>query len=268
MRRKGFTLIELLVVIAIIAILAAILMPVFAQAREKARSASCQSNLKQIGLAMAMYREDYDGFYVSAWEYGSGWNQCPHFAWFHKVQPYVKNFQVFACPSAGAGDATAVYVGSNARTGCLGAAAPPGNPNNPLPLGYVYNEGFMGVTYKGVTGNQCGSYHGMVTDDCLGNADRGVADSAVEDPAGTIAVADGRGRDVVVFRITNNNGTPRDQDYAIDPPWNNANARVRRRHNDGFNALFADVHVKWLKKSTFGQWTRYQDGPNLGAFGH
>src|SRR5207253_2321894 len=61
--RPGFTLIELLVVIAIIAILAAILFPVFAQAREMARKATCQSNLKQIGHAFEMYREDWDGFY-------------------------------------------------------------------------------------------------------------------------------------------------------------------------------------------------------------
>jgi len=66
-RNKGFTLIELLVVIAIIAILAAILFPVFAKARAKARQASCQSNLKQIGLAWAMYAQDYDGVLTYLW---------------------------------------------------------------------------------------------------------------------------------------------------------------------------------------------------------
>jgi prepilin-type N-terminal cleavage/methylation domain-containing protein len=66
-RRTGFTLIELLVVIAVIAILAAILFPVFAQAREKARSAMCSSNLRQIGLALTMYRQDYDERNVHEW---------------------------------------------------------------------------------------------------------------------------------------------------------------------------------------------------------
>src|SRR2546423_465964 len=65
-RQRGFTLIELLVVIAIIAILAAILFPVFAQARESARKASCQSNQKQIGLAIMMYAQDYDELFMSA----------------------------------------------------------------------------------------------------------------------------------------------------------------------------------------------------------
>ena len=72
LRRKGFTLIELLVVIAIIAILAAILFPVFAKAREKARQASCQANQKQIMLAFAQYRTDYDGRCNPCW-YGPGW---------------------------------------------------------------------------------------------------------------------------------------------------------------------------------------------------
>jgi len=81
--RSGFTLIELLVVIAIIAILAAILFPVFAQAREKARQISCLSNLKQIGLATAMYTQDYDEMMPFAWNQYGGW--------YNFVNPYIKN---------------------------------------------------------------------------------------------------------------------------------------------------------------------------------
>lgn len=100
--KKGFTLIELLVVIAIIAILAAILMPVFAQAREKARSASCQSNLKQIGLAAGMYMQDYDGNVTPCFEYNP-WAAPWNLAWYPDLlNPYVKNSQVFACPSRSA----------------------------------------------------------------------------------------------------------------------------------------------------------------------
>jgi prepilin-type N-terminal cleavage/methylation domain-containing protein/prepilin-type processing-associated H-X9-DG protein len=81
--RKGFTLIELLVVIAIIAILAAILFPVFAQAREKARQISCLSNLKQLGLGVAMYTQDYDETLPFAFSYQGGW--------YNTVDPYIKN---------------------------------------------------------------------------------------------------------------------------------------------------------------------------------
>jgi prepilin-type N-terminal cleavage/methylation domain-containing protein/prepilin-type processing-associated H-X9-DG protein len=96
-RRKvdGFTLIELLVVIAIIAILAAILFPVFAQAREKARSASCLSNAKQIALAIQQYTQDYDEMFPMAIQ--NDWNN----SWPVLVQPYVKNIAVFRCPSDG-----------------------------------------------------------------------------------------------------------------------------------------------------------------------
>ena len=102
-RRDGFTLIELLVVIAIIAILAAILFPVFAKAREKARQASCCSNLKQLGLAFQMYTSDYDekftGWAVRAAPTAGCGNNFTTL-WYHHIwQPYVKNWQLCICPS-------------------------------------------------------------------------------------------------------------------------------------------------------------------------
>jgi len=103
--QRGFTLIELLVVIAIIAILAAILFPVFAQARESARTTSCLSNEKQIGTAHMMYAQDYDETYVHQPAPGG----CPDLIgfvpgqvkqqWTTLIFPYVKNQQVFRCPS-------------------------------------------------------------------------------------------------------------------------------------------------------------------------
>ncbi len=92
---RGFTLIELLVVIAIIAILAAILFPVFAKAREKARQASCISNLKQIGLALKMYCQDYDD--VNTRMYFGG---PVVLRWHQTVEPYIKNADMFRCPTA------------------------------------------------------------------------------------------------------------------------------------------------------------------------
>ena len=95
MHRRGFTLIELLVVIAIIAILAAILFPVFAKAREKARQASCLSNIKQLGLGFMQYAQDYDEMLPQ--DYRSAW--ATRYSWRAMIYPYVKNGQVFSCPS-------------------------------------------------------------------------------------------------------------------------------------------------------------------------
>src|SRR5579859_3158837 len=122
-RRSAFTLIELLVVIAIIAILAAILFPVFAQAREKARTISCLSNTKQIGLAAMMYVQDYDETYFSApwpgdcadggyWAGATAGQPTEH--WAVLLYPYVKNAQLFKCPSFNG----ATYIASYALWTC------------------------------------------------------------------------------------------------------------------------------------------------------
>ena len=107
--RRGFTLIELLVVIAIIAILAAILFPVFARAREKARQASCSSNVKQLALGISMYAQDYDeknpGCYrdTTAAARGPLSNSGTYWYWEDMILPYVGNEQVYLCPSDGSG---------------------------------------------------------------------------------------------------------------------------------------------------------------------
>ena len=125
--KGGFTLIELLVVIAIIAILAAILFPVFAKAREKARQASCASNEKQIALGLLMYVQDYDERFMNVRQCPGGWNQL--------VQPYVKNWQLFQCPSF------SEYLRTcGPTTGHGNCAAPPAS--NPLGVG-VFEGGYM-----------------------------------------------------------------------------------------------------------------------------
>ncbi|HVK03518.1 MAG TPA: DUF1559 domain-containing protein [Armatimonadaceae bacterium] len=136
-RHPAFTLIELLVVIAIIAILAAILFPVFAQAREKARQTACLSNLKQIGLAVLQYVQDFDesypiSFYQSAT--GSFSASSTPASWPRIVQPYVRNVQLFVCPSSDPGE-----VGNTPGTG--------DTPEARFPVTYAYNY-FLGGNFS------------------------------------------------------------------------------------------------------------------------
>ena len=127
MRRSntGFTLIELLVVIAIIAILAAILFPVFAQAREKARQSSCMSNEKQLSLGVLQYVQDYDETYPLGFDQASGWVAS---GWPVRIQPYIKNLGVFHCPDDGLNG---------------GAPAPPNYPWEGVFISYAAN-GYYG----------------------------------------------------------------------------------------------------------------------------
>jgi prepilin-type N-terminal cleavage/methylation domain-containing protein/prepilin-type processing-associated H-X9-DG protein len=118
--RRGFTLIELLVVIAIIAILAAILFPVFAKAREKARQTSCLNNVKQLTLAILQYTQDYDEVLPLAgyWPLNPTYHVAPY--WDELLLPYIKNTQIYRCPSAAAG--TRNYRYNPPRGGARGAA--------------------------------------------------------------------------------------------------------------------------------------------------
>jgi prepilin-type N-terminal cleavage/methylation domain-containing protein/prepilin-type processing-associated H-X9-DG protein len=123
-RKQGFTLIELLVVIAIIAILAAILFPVFAKAREKARTSSCSSNLKQIGMGYLQYVQDYDEMLCRAWQGAANAASIPgvQWKWMDSISPYVKSEQVFDCPSDG--DRAGKYLFSSGTSyGSYGTSA-------------------------------------------------------------------------------------------------------------------------------------------------
>jgi prepilin-type N-terminal cleavage/methylation domain-containing protein/prepilin-type processing-associated H-X9-DG protein len=208
--RRGFTLIELLVVIAIIAILAAILFPVFARAREKARQASCQSNLKQIGLANAMYATDYDQFFVPVARPVSGvpgngvW-------WMILLQPYIKNIQVLDCPS---------YSGG----GWCSMGACEGNAGQRY---WRYNGGYginWGAYFAGQVWPPTGWY----------STPAGAKESDIPDVAGTILV-------------TESNCVVAAPGTLTSPGHSTFDPEIVKRHNDGFNVLFCDGHVKWLR---------------------
>src|ERR1035438_9360122 len=132
MKRRGFTLIELLVVIAIIAILAAILFPVFAKAREKARTSACSNNAKQIGVAFLQYVQDFDEKYPP---YDTD-TVSGRYGWVMLIQPYIKSTQVFVCPSDTA-------PANQAASG--GWLTAPGN----IRTSYIYNW-MIGPTPSGI----------------------------------------------------------------------------------------------------------------------
>ncbi len=139
MNRRGFTLIELLVVIAIIAILAAILFPVFAQAREKARQSSCMSNMKQIGLAIVQYTQDYDETFPAGLQ--SEWWQD---SWVWQVSPYMKSIDVLRCPSDPGGDPVANHSWGGVRTSYVVNGYVQWNPDANM----NENAGPMGIAIK------------------------------------------------------------------------------------------------------------------------
>jgi prepilin-type N-terminal cleavage/methylation domain-containing protein/prepilin-type processing-associated H-X9-DG protein len=258
--RSGFTLIELLVVIAIIAILAAILFPVFAQAREKARGASCLSNCKQIGTAMIMYTQDYD-------------EEFPHFTqlcsripnplkpndpnhplgvremWQAAVFPYIKNWQVYSCPS----DTNAI-------------------PNDPFVqfymLSYGYNYGYLSKLETSADPG-CGITEWF----------SGISQAAVVAPASIVMLADAGGKAMYSISGASTLGSivnPPDawpstnfffgpsqvgwglncQDYFAGTKWGDTDG-FAWRHTEGGNAAMVDGHAKFFKVGQLAGGTNY-----------
>jgi len=239
-RREGFTLIELLVVIAIIAILAAILFPVFAQAREKARSASCLSNNKQIALAFGMYKQDYDETYPPAIDpVTMNW-------WQQGVGPYIKGGNVggiLTCPSAstrayaysmnyslsGASDASASRPSDTILTADA-AQAPMEASTNKLDPSYGLPEALPYFLYT-----LPGKGEAFWTTAPTFKTVKG-------DPNATIVL---------------------DPKVDVNDDSNKSTGLMRYRHTGGVNAAFADGHTKFIRQGQSKLWQWDPDYQNV-----
>ena len=227
--KKAFTLIELLVVIAIIAILAAILFPVFSRARENARRSSCQSNLKQIGLGLMQYTQDYDEM-MPCGVNGTGDFQRLE-GWGNQIFPYVKSQQIFVCPS----DTTSATAPNAPISYAINQNLRQSNPANggwfaPAKLS------ILNATAKTVAFFEIDNRTGNVTQTGENNSTAGRGPDT-SGGAGYLDLAryatgqmSGKGT------IGNSNG-------------NVSNLYRDGRHLEGANYAFADGHVKWLKGS-------------------
>ena len=227
--RSGFTLVELLVVIAIIALLAAILFPVFARSRENARRAACQSNLKQIGMALMQYAQDYDERMpaLDNFDNDGGLGAGQHF-WMETLQPYVKSTQVFQCPS--------LKVGANPTS----VTSPYGSYglNVAVDTPYRMTRAYYGGTLGLVEGKKLSAFNnvaelGVVFED---NFDSGPYCQGFSN--GSFPQA-GNGWFSVWYDSTPTNPAPAEQSCCGD------RATPDGRHFAGLNVAFADGHVKW-----------------------
>ena len=209
-RKEGFTLIELLVVIAIIAILASILFPVFARARENARRASCQSNLKQIALGIFMYNQDYDEklpiYIVNS---TAPYSSSNPYGWADAMQPYLKSTQIFQCPSETNG------------------------PNSDV-TSNGYSDYWFNAQAAGIADAQ---FDAPTVTVLLGDGDSGTVSPAVVGDSSQSWTGSAR------YVSSGGTGTCTGVATAVQADFGPG----AHRHLTGANIAFADGHVKWEK---------------------
>jgi len=248
MRKRGFTLIELLVVIAIIAILAAILFPVFAQARDKARQASCLSNGKQMGTALAMYVQDYDEMFPFSTDFGNPQHnvqgspiQGRYLYWVDLIAPYVKNRGDSGRTGGGSGNYGAVQRCPSVADWYTG-------------FGYNINLGYYPRGQLSISATSGDPIYA------------GVSLGAINRPADLITIIE---NSVPYSWMRNNLNYTHDQAYVLAYRWfpqaeanclawynwpdservagTSYNGVPSGRHQGGAISIFADGHAKWLR---------------------
>ncbi len=271
---RAFTLIELLVVIAIISILAAMLFPVFQSVRENARRTSCQSNLKQLGLAFTQYSQDYDerlpmGASAGRPNYGYG------DGWAGRIYPFVKSAGAFTCPDDGvspvvSGGVTLSPISYAYNANLAGSDLPNANPPD---LGYIGIKGHISQMNAPAKTVMLAEVTAAAFPPLVSGDSQAVADLSTPDEAGNqgyqpvAGCADGSpsvfgtfagtgpinaGKDPCSLPLATGflgqYGGARAANYLTDPA-HNYYLSANGRHSDGSNFLLCDGHVKWLRGS-------------------